>query len=189
MTVHPTIRRTSVTRGPRRRPDSPCSHRYSPRVQAPTARSRQAVCRGPLIRLPGGAIGVRRLPVVAQAARGALRDPRCEPLCAWSSFPVVVPGSANHRQCALGALPGQLIPRLTAQLTVGRHEPVTRAINARCGLSRRCCRAAVRSLAVLDARFGGFRFLLLFVRPAERPVGAAHHAAEKLMLCGDELIG
>src|SRR5262249_9879001 len=45
-------------------------------VNAPTARSGQAVCRGRLIRLPSDAIGVRRLRVVARAARGALRAPR-----------------------------------------------------------------------------------------------------------------
>ena len=54
-----------------------------PSVNALTARSRQAVCRGRLIRLPGGAIGVRGLRVVAQAARGALRDPRRVRLSAW----------------------------------------------------------------------------------------------------------
>jgi hypothetical protein len=44
---------------------------------SPTARCRQAVCRGPLVRLLGGAIGVRRLRAAAQAARGALRGPCC----------------------------------------------------------------------------------------------------------------
>src|SRR6478735_2645689 len=41
-------------------------------VNARTARSRRAVCRGPLIRLPDAAIGVPRLRAAAQAARGAL---------------------------------------------------------------------------------------------------------------------
>src|ERR1700723_2844587 len=58
-------------------------------VTAPTARSRQAVCRGPLIRLPDAAIGVRRLRAAAQAARGALRGPCCVRLSAWWSLPVV----------------------------------------------------------------------------------------------------
>ena len=43
----------------------------------PTARSRQAVGRGPLIPLPDAAIGVRRLSAAAQAARGALRGRWC----------------------------------------------------------------------------------------------------------------
>src|SRR5277367_3065285 len=56
-------------------------------VNPPTARSRQAVCRGPLIRLPDAAIGVRRLRAAAQAERGAL--PCCVRLSAWWSLPVV----------------------------------------------------------------------------------------------------
>src|ERR1700751_1683574 len=52
-------------------------------VNAATARSRQAVCRSPLIRLPDAAIGVRRLRAAAQAARGALRGPRRARPCAW----------------------------------------------------------------------------------------------------------
>ena len=48
----------------------------------PTARCRQAVCQGPLIRLPDAAIGVRRLRVAAQAACGALRGPCCARLSA-----------------------------------------------------------------------------------------------------------
>jgi hypothetical protein len=94
-------------------------------VNAPTARSRQAVCRGPLIRLPDAAIGVRRLRAAAQAARGALRGPCCVRLSAcgrsrWSGCEV-----ADTRQCAAGALTWQLAPRLTAQLTSNRHGPVT----------------------------------------------------------------
>src|ERR1700729_3410533 len=58
-------------------------------VNAPTARSRQAVCRGPLIRLPDAAIGVRRLRAAAQAARGALRVLCCLRRSAWWSLPVV----------------------------------------------------------------------------------------------------
>src|ERR1700751_2701648 len=58
-------------------------------VNAPTARSRQAVCRGPLIRLPDAAIGVRPLRAAAQAARGALRGPCCVRPSAWWSPPVV----------------------------------------------------------------------------------------------------
>ena len=39
----------------------------------------------------------------------------------WSGCEV-----ADNRQCAPGALTGQLTPRLTAQLTGNRHEPVIR---------------------------------------------------------------
>src|SRR4051795_1044094 len=51
-------------------------------VNAPTARSRQVVCRCPLIRLPGDAIRVPPLRAAAQAARGALRGPCCVRLSA-----------------------------------------------------------------------------------------------------------
>ena len=45
------------------------SQRVEPVVNAPTARFRQAVCRGPLIRLPDAAIGVPRLaPLLKQRA-------------------------------------------------------------------------------------------------------------------------
>src|SRR5258705_1434587 len=64
---------------------NPRSHFVNPR----TARSRQAVCRCPLIRLPDAAIGVPRLRAAAQAARGALRGPSCVRLSAWWSLPVV----------------------------------------------------------------------------------------------------
>jgi hypothetical protein len=47
------------------------------RLSHPTARCRQAVGRGPLIRLPEAAIGVRRLSAAAQAAPGALRGLCC----------------------------------------------------------------------------------------------------------------
>src|SRR3977135_4289585 len=72
-------------------------------VSARTARSRQAVCRCPLIRLPDAAIGVRRLRAAAPAARGALRGPwvRLALLfrSRWSGGEV-----ADTRQCAAGAL-------------------------------------------------------------------------------------
>ena len=55
-------------------------------INARTARSRQAVCRGPLIRLPDAAIGVPRLRAAAQAARAALRGPSCVRLSAWWSL-------------------------------------------------------------------------------------------------------
>src|ERR1700730_3104525 len=67
----------------------PCRTPDRTLVNAPTARCRQAVCRGPLIRLPDAAIGVRRLRAAAQAARGALRGPCCVRLSAWWSLPVV----------------------------------------------------------------------------------------------------
>jgi hypothetical protein len=55
-------------------------------INAPTARSHQAVCRCPLIRVPDAAIGVRRLRAAAQAARGALRGPYCVRLSGWWSL-------------------------------------------------------------------------------------------------------
>ena len=58
-------------------------------VNAPTARSRQAACRGPLIRLPDAAIGVPLLRAAAQAARAARRGPCCARLSAWWALPVV----------------------------------------------------------------------------------------------------
>src|ERR1700751_4787681 len=73
-------------------------------VNARTDRSRQAVCRGPLIRLPDAAIGVRRLRAAAQAARGALRGPCCVRLSAWWSPPWSGCEVADTRQCAAGAL-------------------------------------------------------------------------------------
>src|SRR6187551_2510418 len=74
-------------------------------VNARTARSRRAVCRGPLIRLPDAAIGVPRLRAAAQAARGALRGPCCARLSAWWSLtPVSGCEVADTRQCAAGAL-------------------------------------------------------------------------------------
>jgi len=59
-------------------------------VNALTARSRQAACRGPLIRLPDAAIGgpLLRAPA-AQAARAARRGPPCVRSSAWWSLPVV----------------------------------------------------------------------------------------------------
>ena len=51
-------------------------------VNPPTDRSRQAVCRGPLIRLPDDATGVRWPSAAAQAARGALRGSCCAGLFA-----------------------------------------------------------------------------------------------------------
>src|SRR6185436_11482790 len=73
-------------------------------VNAPTARSRQAVCRCPLIRLPDAAIGVPLPRAAAQAARGALRGPCCVRLSAWWSLPVACCEVADTRQCAAGAL-------------------------------------------------------------------------------------
>jgi hypothetical protein len=66
-------------------------------LSPPIARCRQAVCRGPLIRLPDAATGARRLSAAAQAARGALGDPCCVRLSArwlflwgvvWCRLPV-----------------------------------------------------------------------------------------------------
>ena len=58
-------------------------------VNALTARSRQAACRGPLIRLPDAVIGVPLLRAAAQAARAARRGPCCVRSSAWWSLPVV----------------------------------------------------------------------------------------------------
>ena len=61
-----------------------------------TARCRQAGCRGPLIRLPGGVIGVRRLRAAAQAAPGALRSPCCSRFSERPSMhPVARAGAAE----------------------------------------------------------------------------------------------
>ncbi len=102
-----------------------------PSVSAATARSRRGVCRGPLIRLPSGAIGVRWRRVVAQAARGALRGRCCVRRLDGGRSPWSCCEVADTRQCAARcAAAGQLAPRLTAQLTGNRHRPVTRPPSA-----------------------------------------------------------
>src|SRR3981189_2957935 len=65
-------------------------------VNTRTARSRQAVCRCRLIRLPDAAIGVPLLRAAAQAARGALPGPCC---CSECGTPVTsVTRSAEEKQ-------------------------------------------------------------------------------------------
>src|SRR4029077_6942848 len=67
-------------------------------LSPPTDRCRQAVGRGPLIRLPDAAIGMRRLRVVAQVVRDALRGRCCARVSAWSSFLWVVSFSDDSVQ-------------------------------------------------------------------------------------------
>src|ERR1700744_6052486 len=93
-------------------------------VNAPIARSRQAVCRGPLIRLPDAAIGVQRLRAAAQAARGALRGPVCVRLSAWWSLPWSGCEVADTPQCAAGARPSPA--RAATDSTIDKQPTPTR---------------------------------------------------------------
>ena len=110
------------------------SRRAEPRdgtlVKAPTARSRQAACRGPLIRLPGNAFDEPLLRVAPQAARDAHRGPCCVRLSAWWALPVVWPKFQTPGSVRLVRRPGHPATRLAAQLTSNRHRPVTRRPSA-----------------------------------------------------------
>jgi hypothetical protein len=65
----------------------------------PTARSHQAVGRGPLIRLPDSVIGVRRLRAAAQAGHGALHGQCCSRFLR-APFPGRRPGCSRDSGCA-----------------------------------------------------------------------------------------
>src|SRR6476661_8783552 len=73
-------------------------------VKAPTARSRQAACRGPLIRLPGNAFGEPLLHAAPQVARDGHRGPCCVRLSAWWGAPGAMAEVPDTRQCATDAL-------------------------------------------------------------------------------------
>jgi hypothetical protein len=75
-------------------------------VNARTARSRQAVCRGPLIRLPDAAIGVPLLRAAAQAARSS-RPMLCASVCM-----VVTPGGLAVKLLAASTNLSSNPPRL-----------------------------------------------------------------------------
>src|SRR6476660_54836 len=92
-------------------------------VKAPTARSRQAACRGPLIRLPGNAFGEPLLRAAPQAPRDAHRGPCCVRLSAWWARPVVWPKFQTPGSLRLVRRPGHPATRLAAQLTSNRHRP------------------------------------------------------------------
>ena len=94
-------------------------------VNARTARSHQAVCRCRLIRLPGDAIGVRRLRAAAQAARAALRGPCCVRLSAWwLNYPLVWLVSCRHPAVCCGALTWPA--RAATDSTIGKQPTPTR---------------------------------------------------------------
>src|SRR5258705_7018396 len=75
-------------------------------VNAPTARSRQAACRCPLIRLPDAAIGVPLLRAAAQAARYS-RPMLCASVCM-----VVTPGGLAVKLLAASTNLSSNPPRL-----------------------------------------------------------------------------
>ena len=100
-------------------------------VNARTARSRQAVCRGPLIRLPDAAIGLRRLRAAAQAARrcssSARRSSRrllCASVCMVVSPGGVVGEVADTGQSGAGALTWP--PRAATDRTIDKRPTTTR---------------------------------------------------------------